>query len=713
MRKLLISFFILHSVLCLALTPVSFESIYFTGTTNRMKVTLSMVEELNPTVDGHRFIVDDGPKQFWMPATTNLAPSVYVMSIEGIRKQWQIAVADTTNTLYAANLATELPLYYLSAGSILSVKAGTNVTASTNGSEVTISTAANVVTNGQASNLTLGGGTGDFITARSVTLPFNISDVPVDAANGWLSFLGFDNGVVASNFLGSAAQLTNGNATSFFSSGTIPTARLPTNPTNDLRIGLEAEIGTRIGLATNGFVGSGITNGLAGTNWVAGYFVRTNTLPNPYGTNINIAVIATGASYEAPNQSPHNLPLGGYLSFMVSNQLAPWINVVTYSNSAISGSDMWNMSNDWRTAIAPAIAKAKADGATAVFAILGLAQLNDSAGLNNRGGSLLVTPTPYQSWGYVTNWATQTRLCGVTNNIKVYVILSIPNAFLSSPEAASRWVWRQQETTLLLGHPEMADGWLDGRAFMSEPGNTNQFDVDKTHPNLTSQTNFAIQGAHLISCILRGVPVPIPPGAFTDVNLTNLFGFNGVFSSLVWSNNAANVPNLVIDAARSSYGLNMREEGSGFANPEIWRIQEWLPGLCSNIWTGKILTTGSSAAAHHFQEHYRLINNPYTDTAVRDIDGNGNQYVLGWCAATNGFISGATNTYSITATGYTNTSGINIRIVGLTGTSIVQSNAAIPLIFSRGTITTPTDVILQPRESITGSSVAAQSMQAF
>lgn len=78
-----------------------------------------------------------------------------------------------------------------------------------------------------------------------------------------------------------------------------------------------------------------------------------------------------------------------------------------------------------------------------------------------------------------------------------------------------------------------------------------------------------------------------------------------------------------------------------------------------------------------------------------------------------GLASFSTNSYSVSTTGYTNSSLRTIRVMGLTGTSIVHSNALLATSFSRGTITVPTDIVLQPNETIKGTSVAAQGVQDF
>lgn len=80
--------------------------------------------------------------------------------------------------------------------------------------------------------------------------------------------------------------------------------------------------------------------------------------------------------------------------------------------------------------------------------------------------------------------------------------------------------------------------------------------------------------------------------------------------------------------------------------------------------------------------------------------------------ATNGYNSFATDKGTITTTGWTNTLGKVACIFGLTGVSIVQTNAD-GIGFSRGTITAPTDVVLQSGAKIQGTSIAAGQIQAF
>jgi len=82
---------------------------------------------------------------------------------------------------------------------------------------------------------------------------------------------------------------------------------------------------------------------------------------------------------------------------------------------------------------------------------------------------------------------------------------------------------------------------------------------------------------------------------------------------------------------------------------------------------------------------------------------------------TNGIRSYATNqTLVVVTTGITNTLNINYRIIGFTGTSVTQTNTYfISTLENRGTITVPTDIILQPGEILKGTSCAAQGGQAF
>jgi hypothetical protein len=82
--------------------------------------------------------------------------------------------------------------------------------------------------------------------------------------------------------------------------------------------------------------------------------------------------------------------------------------------------------------------------------------------------------------------------------------------------------------------------------------------------------------------------------------------------------------------------------------------------------------------------------------------------------ATNGFASYGTGVaLVIVTTGITNKQSVNYRLMGLTGVSVVQTNPLSHVGFSRGSITVPTDITLQPNEFIQGTSVAVQGQQAF
>jgi hypothetical protein len=73
----------------------------------------------------------------------------------------------------------------------------------------------------------------------------------------------------------------------------------------------------------------------------------------------------------------------------------------------------------------------------------------------------------------------------------------------------------------------------------------------------------------------------------------------------------------------------------------------------------------------------------------------------------------ANSSLAVGTAGITNTLTINYRLMGFTGTSVTQTNTSTHTTFSRGTITTPSDIILQPNEAVRGSSCAAQAVQAF
>jgi hypothetical protein len=93
--------------------------------------------------------------------------------------------------------------------------------------------------------------------------------------------------------------------------------------------------------------------------------------------------------------------------------------------------------------------------------------------------------------------------------------------------------------------------------------------------------------------------------------------------------------------------------------------------------------------------------------AVVDFIGNGNIAFYATASATNGFASYATNTFNyLGAAGATNAGTNAVILVGVTGVSIIQSNTVSGLWFSRGTLTAPTDITLQPHGALLGSSMA-------
>lgn len=95
------------------------------------------------------------------------------------------------------------------------------------------------------------------------------------------------------------------------------------------------------------------------------------------------------------------------------------------------------------------------------------------------------------------------------------------------------------------------------------------------------------------------------------------------------------------------------------------------------------------------------------------LSGTNAVYLAG-TATSYGLGSSSQNaTLPVGTAGITNTLTINYRLLGFTGTSVTQTNVATHTTFSRGTITTPIDIVLQPNEALRGSSCAAQSVQAL
>lgn len=77
----------------------------------------------------------------------------------------------------------------------------------------------------------------------------------------------------------------------------------------------------------------------------------------------------------------------------------------------------------------------------------------------------------------------------------------------------------------------------------------------------------------------------------------------------------------------------------------------------------------------------------------------------------NGIASAATNSAEIAATGWTNTLGICVRVMGLTGSDVIQTNTFTGRGKTRGTITVPTDLLLQPGEILIGTSMVSLGVE--
>lgn len=84
-----------------------------------------------------------------------------------------------------------------------------------------------------------------------------------------------------------------------------------------------------------------------------------------------------------------------------------------------------------------------------------------------------------------------------------------------------------------------------------------------------------------------------------------------------------------------------------------------------------------------------------------------------YLVSSNGIASYATNTtLSMTATGLTNTLTVNVVVAGFTGSSVVQTNAS-GFGFSRGTVSSGNDIVLQPGAKLMGNSCAANAVYAW
>ena len=172
--------------------------------------------------------------------------------------------------------------------------------------------------------------------------------------------------------------------------------------------------------------------------------------------------------------------------------------------------------------------------------------------------------------------------------------------------------------------------------------------------------------------------------------------------------------NSVIASVTQRTNATVKVLTNGLASAPVLKITHYLQPL---NWTYLNITPTITGTNYVFS-----FTNQYTDCAfvapvmlstnppIFSVSGN---LTSGIIQATNGMSSAATNTYAMTSTGWTNLSAITVRVVGLTGTSIVQSNAAGTASITRGTITAPTDALLQPYECVVGSSLAAQKIIAW
>ena len=89
-------------------------------------------------------------------------------------------------------------------------------------------------------------------------------------------------------------------------------------------------------------------------------------------------------------------------------------------------------------------------------------------------------------------------------------------------------------------------------------------------------------------------------------------------------------------------------------------------------------------------------------TAAGNMTNSGSFYGAGNINAAGGFASGATNQYSFSPTGYTNSGSTTIRVFGFTGTNFIFSNSVSKVYFTIGTVTNQY-FTLNPNESLQGT----------
>lgn len=132
-----------------------------------------------------------------VPASTtnpivSLVPNTYLLGVNGIVKPVRFAVPDSTNTLNLVDLIINGPLFYFGTNGPANLYPSNNISFTTN-SDGSIGISATSDGSTVVSNL---------------AAAFNISDVSVLAAGGWLNYSNFGGGIAAKTFKGDGSQLT-------------------------------------------------------------------------------------------------------------------------------------------------------------------------------------------------------------------------------------------------------------------------------------------------------------------------------------------------------------------------------------------------------------------------------------------------------------------------------------------------------------------------
>lgn len=224
--------------------------------------------------------------------------------------------------------------------------------------------------------------------------------------------------------------------------------------------------------------------------------------------------------------------------------------------------------------------------------------------------------------------------------------------------------------------------------------NTNVFAARGVFNTTVFATNGTTNGPIAIGLNSGGIQLTNAGGTAANLSASNFTG-DGIFLS-----GASGRPQFTI-AGSTNYGMRVFSD----------RVDFWIGGLIP-------LTVNSAgidlAAGTTYSVKWganALLSNPSagevnvgtTASSPNGLLRAGNLVSTNLVVATNGLASYSTNRLIIGPTGITNTRNCNLRILGFTGTTVTQKQPG-GLDVAWGNITTPILMLLQPGESLVGTS---------